>query len=74
MSSARNRRQPDTVDAGGHAFVSVVGFVVFTLAYVAWRRSSLREAFWMCAGVHMIHNGVAGLALLADHALTRASC
>jgi hypothetical protein len=56
------------VDAGGHAFVSVVGFVLFALAYVAWRRSSLSEAFWMCAGIHMIHNGVVGLALLADHA------
>lgn len=57
-------------DAGGHAFVSVISFVVITLVYVAWRRSSFREAFWMCAGVHGIHNFVLVLVILADHART----
>jgi hypothetical protein len=55
-------------DAGGHAFVSVISFVVFSLVYVAWRRSSLREAFWMCAAVHMIHNFVLVLVVLVDQA------
>lgn len=52
-------------DAGGHALVSVVGFLVFSLVYVVWRRTSFRDAFWMSAGVHMIHNlGVVLLALV----------
>jgi hypothetical protein len=43
-------------DVGGHAVVSTTGFLVFAVVYVAWRRSTFKDAFWMCALVHMVHN------------------
>ena len=55
-------------DVGGHAVVSTIGFLVFAVVYVAWRRSTFKDGFWMCALVHMVHNlGVVALAYL-DHA------
>lgn len=57
-------------DAGGHAFVSVISFLVYALVYVVWRRVSFRDAFWMGAGVHMIHNFVLVLFVLGEQALT----
>jgi hypothetical protein len=54
------------IDAGGHAVVSVVSFLVFALVYVVWRRESFRAAFWMCAAVHAVHNAVMFAAMIAD--------
>ena len=56
-------------DAGGHAIVSVLGFLVFSFVYVVWRRTSRRDAFWMSAGVHMIHNLAVVVLAMLDHAL-----
>jgi hypothetical protein len=56
-------------DAGGHALVSAVSFLVFALTYVAWRRESFRAAFWVCAAVHAVHNAVVFMAMVT-HALT----
>ena len=56
-------------DVGGRAVVSTTGFLVFAVVYVAWRRSTFRDGFWMCALVHMVHNlGVVALASL-DHTI-----
>jgi hypothetical protein len=42
------------------------GFVIFTLAYLAWRPDGFRSAYWMAAAVHLLHNAlVVTLALLA---------
>ena len=56
-------------DVGGHAVGSTIGFLLFAVVYVAWRRSSFKDGFWMCALVHMVHNlCVVALAYL-DHAI-----
>lgn len=56
-------------DVGGHAVVSTIGFLVFAVVYVAWRRSTFKDAFWMCALVHMVHNLCVVAFAYLDHAI-----
>jgi hypothetical protein len=57
------------VVAAGHVLMAYSGFVVFGIVYLAWRREGFKEAFWMCAGVHALHNGIVLLIVAASGGL-----
>ena len=39
-------------------------FLVFSTAWLAWRPRSFRHAYFVTAGIHALHNAVAGLGLM----------
>ncbi|WGL17555.1 hypothetical protein PVT68_04500 [Microbulbifer bruguierae] len=41
---------------GLHIFASTISFIIFSTVYLAWLRRSLKAAFGICSGVHMLHN------------------
>jgi hypothetical protein len=45
-------------EIGAVVFVTMSAFLVFSLVYVAWRRTGLKEALAMCAIVHALNNAL----------------